>query len=72
MYISKLAIVVGFLRDGVLRIFRADHPVRPLEQLVAVFVRHSEELGDRFERQLSGDIGDEVDLAVILRRAPAR
>ena len=48
----------------------ADHPVAPLEELVPVLLRHAEHLGDHLERQLGGDVDDEVGLA--LGRSPRR
>ena len=38
----------------------ADHPVGPVEHLVAVLLRHAQQLGDDLQRQLGREIGDEV------------
>ena len=59
----------------VLRVLGADHAVAPLEDLVAVLAGHADELGDHLERQLGGDVDDEVDLVALghaPRRAPDR
>ena len=47
----------------VLGVVGADHLVRPVEQLAAVLLRHAHDLGDRLQRQLGGDVVDEVALA---------
>ena len=52
------------LADPVLRVVGADHPVAPLEDLVAVLARDTDELGDDLERQLGGDVDHEVGLAL--------
>ena len=49
-------VVVGEL--GV--VVAADHLVGPVEELVAVLQRHAEQLGDGQQRQLAGDLQDEV------------
>ena len=46
----------------------ADHLVGPVEDLVPVLLRHAEQLGDRLEGQLAGDVGDEVAAAPVQRR----
>ncbi len=51
--------------DHVLGVFRSDHPVAPLEDLVTVFARHADELGDDVEGKLGCDIDHEV--AIVLR-----
>jgi hypothetical protein len=52
----------------VLGIGPPDHPVRPLEDPVAVVDRHAEQLGDRDERQLGSNCRHEVDAAFSDRR----
>ena len=56
------------LADRVLGILAADHPVAPLEELVPIFERHAEHLGDHLQRQLGGDVDDEVAIALFERR----
>ena len=53
-------VVVG---AAVLRVVDADHPVRPVEEQLAVFLRHAHDLGDRLQRQLGGEVLDEVAAA---------
>ncbi|MFC7101748.1 hypothetical protein ACFQQB_15525 [Nonomuraea rubra] len=48
---------------GVVGVLGADHAVGPVEQLVAIGRRGSEQFADHVERQGCGDFGDEVDLA---------
>ena len=45
---------------GVLGILVADHLVRPVEQLLAVFLRHAHQAGNRLQRQLAGHLLDEI------------
>ena len=54
-----------FVGDDVLGVLAADHPVAPLEELVAVLLRHAEHLGDHLERELGRDVDDEVGLALL-------
>ena len=49
----------------------ADHLVGPVEDLGAVLLRYADELGDGLEREFAGDLGDEVEAAVV-RRAGQR
>ena len=44
----------------VLGVVDPDHAVGPVEEQLAVLLRHPHDLGDRLQRQLSGEIGDEV------------
>ena len=53
---DRLAHVVG----RVLRVVAADQLVRPLEHESTVFLRDAHDLGDRLQRQLRRDVGDEV------------
>ena len=50
--------------DDVLRVFGAHHPVRPLEDLVAVLAGHADQFGDDLEGQLGCDVDHEVDVAL--------
>ena len=50
---------------GELGIVVADHLVGPVEQLVAVLQRNAEQSGDRLQRQLAGDLEDEVAGALV-------
>ena len=43
----------------------ADHAVGPVEELVAVLLGHAHHLGDGLQRQLGGDVDDEVALALL-------
>ena len=43
----------------------ADHAVRPVEQQLAVVLRHAHDLGDRLQRQLGGEVVDEVARAAL-------
>ena len=52
-------------RDRVLRVVGADHAVAPVEDLVPVLLGHAHHLGDHLERQLGGDVDDEVALAAL-------
>ena len=52
----------------VLRVLGADHAVAPLEDLVAVVAGHADELGDHLERELGGDLDDEVHLVALRHR----
>ena len=45
---------------GELGVVAADHLVGPVEQLVAVLQRNAEQPGDGLQRQLAGDLEDEV------------
>ena len=61
---SSAAASCASLVGAVLGIVGADHAVRPLEDLVAVLLRHADQLGDHMQRQLGGHLRDEVDLAL--------
>ena len=54
-----------FLRDHVLGVFGADHPVAPLEELVPVFQRDAEHLRDHLQRHLGRDVDDVVAAALL-------
>jgi len=56
------------LADRVLGILAADHAVAPFEELVPILERHPEHLRDHLERQLGGDISDEIAIALLKRR----
>ena len=58
-----LRVLHFFVGHHVLGVLAPDHPVAPLEELVPVFLRHAEHLGDHLERHLGGDVDDEVALA---------
>ena len=45
---------------GELRVLVADHLVGPVEQLLAVFLRHAHQAGDRLQRKLAGHLLDEI------------
>ena len=45
---------------GVLRVVVAGHLVGPVEDLVAVLLRHAEQFGDRLQRKLARHLVDEV------------
>ena len=45
---------------GELRVLVADHLVRPVEQLLAVFLRHPHQAGDRLQRKFAGHLFDEI------------
>ena len=45
---------------AVLGVVDPDHAVGPLEEQLAVFLRHAHDLGDRLQRQLGREIGDEI------------
>ena len=53
-----------FFGDHVLGVLGADHPVAPLEQLVPVFLRHTEHLRDDLQRHLGRDVDDVVAAAL--------
>ena len=55
-----LGLVHLLLADGVLRILAADHPVAPVEYLVAILERNAQQLGDHLQRKLRRHIDDEV------------
>ena len=57
--ISSTDAAVGVVA-GELRVLVADHLVGPVEQLLAVFLRHAHQTGDRLQRQLAGHLLDEV------------
>ena len=63
MNISTCAFMHLFGAHRVLRVLGPDHPVAPLEELVPVFLRNTDHLGDHLERHLGGDVDDEVALA---------
>ena len=46
-----------------LRVLAADHAVRPVEDELAVGLRHAHHLGDHLQRELGREVGDEVALA---------
>ena len=54
-----------FVGDDVLGVLGPDHPVAPLEELVPVFLRHAEHLGDHLQRELGRDVDDEVAAALL-------
>ena len=60
---GDLAVFFGGLEVLVLE---ADQPVAPVEDLVAVVVRDADHLADHLQRQLGGDLLDEVDLVPAL------
>ena len=66
MNISTCDVAFASSSHEVLGVGAADHLVRPVEQLLAVVLRHAEDLGDRLQRQLGRDVVDEV------ARRPAR
>ena len=63
---GRLAGVVLAVGVGLeLGVFLADHPVGPVEHVVTVGLGYAEEIGDDLERELGGDVGDEVGLALL-------
>jgi hypothetical protein len=52
---------VETVADGVLRVLVADHAVAPVVEQVAVGVGHAQELGEREQRQIPGEVADEVE-----------
>ena len=48
-----------------LGVVETDHAVRPVEDLVAIFLRHAHQLGDGLQRQLGRDVDDEVAFAAL-------
>ena len=54
------------LADLVLGVLGAHHPVGPVEQLEPVLARHAQQLGDHLQRQLGGDVDDEVAVTAVL------
>ena len=63
MNISICAFCTSSALTHVLRVLGPDHPVAPLEELVPIFLRDADHLGDHLERQLGRDVDDEVALA---------
>ena len=58
--------VAGLLfGDPVLGVLAPDHPVGPVEHRVTVRLGHPEQVGDDDKRELGGDVGDEVGLALL-------
>ncbi len=55
--------------DGVFRVLATDHAIRPVEQPVTVFGRHTQELGDGLERELGGDLDHEVAFTAFVEDA---
>ena len=54
--------LLGAVAD-VLGVVEADQFVAPFEDLAAVLHRHADQLGDHLQRQVGGQVGDEVALA---------
>ncbi len=50
------------------RIGRADHLIRQIEDQLAIFLGHAQEIGDRLKREFGRDIDDEVALAALDHR----
>ena len=48
-----------------LGVLLADHPVGPVEHVVAVVLGDAQEVGDHLQGELGGDVGDEVGLALL-------
>jgi len=63
----ELRLLHQFLADRIFGIHAADHPVAPLEDLVAILEWNAEQLGDHLERKFSRDIGHEVAGALLKR-----